>query len=327
MLRRIIFCLISVLLLLGCVGCGKEDVSENASPSPTEPVFNVDSQEGVNELYQLTDSGQMMSYIIKTKNGKLIVLDGGYERNGKELVALAKELTGQEVPEIEAWFFSHSHSDHVNAFTELMTNAGSSLSVKGIYHHLTSEEYVLKREPGNIQTYRMFMKAVKLYDPEGNKTTVVQQGDVFTFDDVTVEVLLVPDEEAEVGNNVVINEASVIYRMTIDGQRVLFLGDAYHQAGNRLIEACGDDITADIVQMAHHGSQGVQESLYALIQPKACLWPTPQWLWDNDDGDGYNTGPWETIELNRYMRNELGVKHHYIAKDGLQQLVFPLDLE
>lgn len=333
MKRRIILTLVVAILAVSFVGCGNGIGEDVPSTPPTATPVNfdtVETQQGVNELYQLVDTpdSQIMSYILKTKNGKLIILDGGLERNAEEIIALAKRLTGQEVPEIEAWFFSHSHSDHVNAFTKFATDFKDALSVKKIYHHFTSDSYVVVQELGNVPTYRKFMKALTAYDSDGSKTTVVEPGDVYSFDDVTMEVLLVPDEEVEVQKGVAINEASVIYRMTIDGQRVLFLGDAYHVAGQRLQAAYPDDLKADVVQMAHHGSQGVEWDLYALIQPKMCLWPSPQIMWapENQIGGSANWGL-ETVELHRYMRTTLGVSHHYIATEGLQKLVFPLDLE
>ena len=33
--------------------------------------------------------------------------------------------------------------------------------------------------------------------------------------------------------------------------------------------------------MAHHGQDGVEMDVYRVIKPEICLWPTPDWLWDN----------------------------------------------
>jgi hypothetical protein len=40
-------------------------------------------------------------------------------------------------------------------------------------------------------------------------------------------------------------------------------------------------------------------------------------LWDNDDGDGFDTGPWQTVRT-REWASELGVTEHFIEKDGTQ---------
>ena len=75
--------------------------------------------------------------------------------------------------------------------------------------------------------------------------------------------------------------------------------------------------------MAHHGSNGIARQLYSNMKPKACLWPTPDWLWNNDNGGGPGSGPWETVELYQYMV-KMGVTKHYVAKDGVLRIAFPI---
>ena len=275
-------------------------------------------------LYQLTDSSQMNSYIVHTENNKLMIFDGGYGRNLADIVSLAQEITGSAVPEVEAWFLSHAHSDHVEAFIYLMNEQVPSLNVKKVYSNLPSRAYVEKHD--GLTTYDALVSALDKL-PEGVHVTV-QQGDVITVDGLSVEVLLTPDETADVmQGGVAINESSVVFRLNIGGQRVLFLGDIYHSSSTRLQTIYGSDLQADVVQMSHHGSQGAYFGLYKVIAPKACLWPTPQWLWNNDSGSGYDTGSWETIDLYEYMRDECGVEIHYVAKDGVQKLEFPMSFE
>ena len=140
--------------------------------------------------------------------------------------------------------------------------------------------------------------------------------------------MLIPDETLVPMEGVAINEASVVYRMTIDGQSVLFLGDIYEQSGTRLLQKYGNALKSDVVQMAHHGSQGAQKGVYVKIAPKVCLWPSPEFMWDpfNQKGGGSTTFALETVELHAYMTNTLHVETHIIAKDGMQKLTFPLDL-
>ena len=351
MLRKIMLIILAAVLVVGLIGCGKDasnsvgDATASAgatempagdgSATPTDgtgtsaaPQTPAATQKPIvgGTLYQLVDGNQMMSYVVKTQNNKVMVLDGGYGKNKAEIIALAKEITGQAVPEIEAWFFSHTHNDHVEACSSLINEGGGELNIKKVYYSLLSRKYVIENEEGSLATYDKFVSALNKL-PESKKVSV-QQGDVITVDGLEMQVMLIPDENAKMlVGGVAVNESSVIYRLTIGGQRVMFLGDAYQVAGSRLKKAWSHDLTADVVQMAHHGSQGVQFALYKLIQPKACLWPTPQWLWDNDPGTGYDTGSWETIKLHTYMTETCKVKHHYVAKDGVQELVFPLNLD
>ena len=77
-----------------------------------------------------------------------------------------------------------------------------------------------------------------------------------------------------------------------------------------------DRLRADYVQMSHHGQNGVDEAFYQAVRPTCCLWPTPRWQWENDAGEGPETGPWRTREVREWME-KLNVQKHYVSADGL----------
>jgi len=68
--------------------------------------------------------------------------------------------------------------------------------------------------------------------------------------------------------------------------------------------------------MSHHGQHGVYESFYQAVQPEYCLWPTPCWLWNNDNGGGPGSGKWLTPEVRAWIE-KLKVKKNFVACDGL----------
>jgi hypothetical protein len=89
----------------------------------------------------------------------------------------------------------------------------------------------------------------------------------------------------------IINNTSVVFMLTLGGKKMLFLGDAEPEEGERLLTLYKgtDKLKADYVQMAHHGQGGVEREVYEEISPKACFWCAPGWLWDNDAGGGFTT--------------------------------------
>ena len=102
----------------------------------------------------------------------------------------------------------------------------------------------------------------------------------------------------------------------------MFMGDAGEIAGKRLVARYGDALKSDICQPAHHGQDGATEEVYQAIAPTACLWCTPDWLWENNnylsnDPATVGKGPFTTLETRAWME-KLGVTEHYIAKDGEQ---------
>lgn len=99
---------------------------------------------------------------------------------------------------------------------------------------------------------------------------------------------------------------------------MVFLGDLARAGGAQLM--ADRDLGAlkcTMVQMAHHGQSGVDYEVYKALRPSVCLWPTPQWLWDNDNGGGAGSGIWRTMETRNWMVR-LGVKTNYCIKDGDQ---------
>ena len=119
----------------------------------------------------------------------------------------------------------------------------------------------------------------------------------------------------------IINNTSVVFMLTLGGKKMLFLGDAEPEEGARLLALYKgtDKLKADYVQMAHHGQGGVERDVYEEISPTACFWCTPDWLWNNDAGGGFNTHTWKTVIVRGWME-ELGVKEHYVLMDGTQKV-------
>ena len=87
------------------------------------------------------------------------------------------------------------------------------------------------------------------------------------------------------------------------------------KASEKLLKTQKEKLKSDIVQMAHHGQNGATKELYEQINPTICMWPTPEWLWNNDSGEGKGSGPWKTLETRQWIE-ELKVKKNYVEKDG-----------
>jgi hypothetical protein len=80
-------------------------------------------------LYQLAPekNSLMQSYVIKTANGKLIVIDGGIDGEGKDrdpyMPTALRAILGlddDEYFEVEAWFLSHAHKDHMYELSKML---------------------------------------------------------------------------------------------------------------------------------------------------------------------------------------------------------------
>ena len=101
---------------------------------------------------------------------------------------------------------------------------------------------------------------------------------------------------------------------------MLILGDLGEEGGDEVMAECEKPLLmTDYTQMAHHGQWGVKKEFYEYIRPKKCIWPTPEWLWNNDNGKGFDTHYWQTVRVREWME-ELGVTEHIVEKDGTQKI-------
>ncbi len=259
------------------------------------------------ELIQLKDNSprQMMGYILKTKGNEVIVIDGGLKEDEPNLLEHIKKLGGK----VDAWFLTHPHMDHVQAFMEIVYN--TDIKIENIYVTLNDLNWYQKYAGERLLEVEEFFKILQ-NEKIKEKIKYVEQNENINIDNIKCEILGVCNPEITVN---AVNNSSMVIKMNINKTSIVFLGDTGAESGKKLLETQKDKLKADIVQVAHHGQNGVEKEVYEAIQAKICLWPTPQWLWDNDSGNGYNTGIWKTIETRKWM-DELGVKEHYIEKNG-----------
>ncbi len=312
---------------------------------------------------------QNMSYIIKTRNGKIIVIDGGYadeHADSAYLLSQLKSITGKSVPNVDAWLFSHLHEDHTGAFADLVTNYSGQFTVSKVYYRFPTDAEIDKYCPESSRTthknlvaaFKNHVKLAKQANGTPTETvTVTSRFDnrclgTFDIDTVHFDVLMTCEDvfwgadnittkysgnlsnngkayssqtikqlvEADFGNN-----TTTIFRMTVGGKTTIFLGDAAEPEGlvmryfhdkNAANPGSYFSLKSDIVQMAHHGQNGVPKSVYTAIDPDIALWPAPDWL--------YNASSSSTLTTyyTRQWMSALGVTN-YVAKDGLKTVSFP----
>lgn len=264
---------------------------------------------GVGELWMLGSAtgAQNLSIVIKSPHGKLIVIDGGWEADAEKLSSLILQLGGK----VDAWLITHPHEDHVGALCAILDDTARKIKIDKIYCSLATPDWYRRVSPTGAGIADQLLSAfTKL--PVGTVTNNIGRGTEINIDDVNIRVL--NNRGAYTYNGV--NNSSLVYKIRVSGQSILILGDLAYDGGKDLIKTCtAAELKSDIVQMAHHGQQGVDQDAYALIAPTTCLWPTPAWLWDNDNGGGIGSGPWGTLKTRAWM-DALGVKDNRSLKYG-----------
>ena len=263
---------------------------------------------------------QMQSLIITTEDGKIIAVDGGHRGDALYFIDYLKQLTGEEIPHIDAWLFTHAHLDHMDCFFEIVEKYWDKIDVGTIYYNFPSSQFfgrVPCPDRSAVRTSGQFYSLLPVF---ADKICVVFGGDTYNVGDAKIDILYSPDCDIE---DNVCNNSSVVYKVTLGGKTVLILGDAGVESGNKMLgKYAGTDVLkADICQMAHHGQQGVTKEFYEAVRPEVCLWCTPKWLWENDCGKGFNTHVFKTVEVRGWMESLGCVKKNLVCMDGTQEYV------
>ena len=265
-------------------------------------------------LWQLPNQthSQINSYVIRTADNEIIVMDGGRKGDAGYLSKFIRDRDNH----VHAWFISHPHLDHVDALTAILNNS-EGITIDAIYASLPDDNWLKKHQNANAFKTQMDLKAA--LKTSGHEVLDLSLGQKIRFQGATFEILAVRNPELTVN---AVNNQSVVWRVDGGGKSVLFLGDLGVEGGEKLLSSSyRSRLKADYVQMAHHGQTGVSEDFYNTVNPKFCLWPTPGWLWENDSGKGRNSGPWKTLEVRAWMK-KLNIEKHYTAADGLHRIDF-----
>lgn len=265
------------------------------------------SNEHTVELTQLSDHStrQMMGYILKTKNNKIIVIDGGTTDDTENLIKQLNKHGGK----VDAWFLTHLHDDHLGAFFNIAND--KQIQIEKIYCSFNEYSWYEENELARAEFSKQILEILK-QDNIKDKVEEVSLNQDINIDDVKIEILGIKNPEITENAG---NEQSMVVKFDTGKTTFLVLGDTGIKSSEKLLKTQKEKLKSDIVQMAHHGQNGATKELYEQINPTICMWPTPEWLWNNDSGEGKGSGPWKTLETRQWME-ELKVKKNYVEKDG-----------
>ncbi len=264
------------------------------------------------------DSGNINSnaYIIRTRNNKIIVVDGGRNIDADILYDyIIKYGNGK----VDYWYITHAHDDHVGALLELL-NGTYELEIENLYYYFNSLDWYEKYDKRGFETEKAMIEALSNYKIK-NKVECYK-GQIIQMDNVNCEIIRIANPEITNSDNG--NEASMVFKLTAEDvdKSMIFLGDAYVYTSKELLEE-PEKLKSDAVQMSHHGQNGVTKEVYDAIDPDICFFNAPEWLYNNDNGNGYNSGKWQSIIVREWMKEKNTT--NIVAFKGNQTVRFTRD--
>ena len=183
-------------------------------------------------------------------------------------------------------------SDHAGALYGILKYNKGEIDIKGIYSCFFEYEWYEKTDPDEIGML-FHLNQVFGEFPQERQHKNLKRGDVIKLsDNLTVRVMNDPVKTEGTG---AVNGSGLMYDITVNGKHLIVLGDMSDEAGKiHMANGVFDGITADYVQMAHHGQCGVGEEIYKKLSPKNVIWPTPSWLYNVYEGNAKGYRTWET---------------------------------
>ena len=257
------------------------------------------------------------SYVIKMKNGHLLMIDGGMEMDTSYLLEYLETLVPEgEKPIIEGWFVTHGHSDHIGPFTSFVKSPEDAkrLIVNGIY--FSEPNKVVGGGSTLIQNVEYASMSMKTEDGEKTPIYRPQTGQTYYFNDITIEVLHTQEQLAkEDYENDNFNDSSSWFLFTIDGQKFLDAGDA-SEGGISVIKRTYNQeyFDLDMISVFHHG-QNVYDSYVNYFDYDVAIYPTFV--------VGSQTANWQTKENETVQKN---AKECVSWGDGTKIFTFPYKL-
>lgn len=192
----------------------------------------------------MCDVGQGDAFVLRTGPASATLVDTGPP--GGSVTSCLDRLG---ISALDAVVLTHDHADHVGALAEVLAGRRVGEVVVGPLRDPPPQASTIDRLTAQAQVPQV----------------VVRAGDSVTVGTATLRVWW-PARIIHTGSEP--NNASLVMTVTLGGLRCLMLGDTEEPAQRAVLDALRTDRSVlaqgfDVVKVAHHGSAGYDEQLYA----------------------------------------------------------------
>lgn len=229
-LKKHLKVLVLIAILVAAI-CFSEIVSWNEIYAAAE-VADISQTQGDMTVHFI-DIGTGDSALI-TQGNYNILIDSGDSSIDKKVISY---LQKRGVNELDLVVATHQDKDHVGEMASIIDN----FNVKDFWMPEVPEELLPETEDFTSMMLALENKGVCVKSP--------QKGDVFAVGNIHIQVLSPAKEYKE------INDYSLVLKLKYRETEFLFTGDAGEKAEEQMLLDFGDELKADVIKAAHHGSR------------------------------------------------------------------------
>lgn len=255
-------------------------------------------------------------YVIRSKNGELILVDGGRKIDAEIVYNYINKFGNGTV---KYWYITHLHEDHIGALIELLNNENYNINIENLCYAVNDKEWYISKNQRGLDYELAFFNSLE--NSKIKNRIECKKGQIIESDNLKCEIIRITNPDLK--NTDIGNDCSMVFKFTATdvNKDMIFLGDAFVRTSEELLkEDCINKLPSYAVQMAHHGQNGVEKEIYEKIHPTLCFFNCPEWLYNNDNGGGYNSGSWKSIEVRSWME-EMNTTN-FVAFEGDQTIRF-----
>ncbi len=226
----------------------------------------VDKFKGVDFQIHALNVGQGDSTLIKFPNNQIMLIDAGERDMGSHVTNYVKSfLESENLTKLDYLVLTHPDSDHIGGAIELL----NSIEVDTVFRPKVYTEEEAENMSGDVG-----ISSTKTYDEVISLIKEKECDEYFSDNTFSMNLggcrveFLSPQESYYDKSN----EYSAVIMITYQTKKFLFMGDADETIEQTLIENYGDYLKADVLKVAHHGSEtSSSQEFLEIVNPTYAL--------------------------------------------------------
>ena len=234
----------------------------------------------------------LMCFVIRLEDGSYIVIDGGVATSGFAdgiMKTLRTQAPDPQNIRIAAWVITHTHNDHTGGFNKFSELWGRQVTLDELICNFPSNDAC--EAGGELNNRKSTVNNLKLYYPNA-KLTKIHTGETRNIGGAALEFFYTQEDyytdKRTLSDTKYWNNTSMIFRVTVAGERIMFLGDSQVDSNGIAVRMWGKLLKSDICQVAHHGGEGGTSAVYDMIDPEVALFTTSDEAFELYKKDAHN---------------------------------------